>query len=977
MPKYGDSWPFCSLSASRASVTVSYATLQDERLCLLRESEPKVRRPRTPPHPETEGREVQPPAPRFAPAPRSQPQDAFRLIADPAPFIIWFVSPDGATLYNEAWKEFTGQEDDSKGSQTWITLVHPEERESAISAYRSAVRDGRPFSCQYRLRRADGEYRWVLGVGGPLADATGQSSGYIGYCLDITDRIRTEEALRRAEGQHRDIYENAVFGIFQTTPDGRFISANRALAEMFGYSDAEELMANVTDIGRQIHVEPERRAQFAHLLEEHGEVHDFESQAYSREGIIWISLTARAKRDETGRVQSFEGIVRDITNRKRVEQALAESEERFRLLSAASPIGIFVTDPAGRCTYCNPAAQRISGLSAQDAMGLGWLRRVPAEDRRRILKNWATGGAAQESQEVRFGRPDGSLRWVRLRSSPLLTPDGAMLGYVGTLEDVTEHKSSEDALRDSERQFRAVFEGARDALVIVDDEGRFLDMNPAACNLFGRAREELLGRTLAHYAIEADAAAASQPPLQEGAPEGELQVRRPDGSLRYLEYSATADFLPGRHLAVMRDVTERRKEDSEVRFLADATALLTSSLDYETTLAQVARLAVPYLADSCSVHVFSEGRMSHRASVAHVHPKKEDLMRRLHGNYPPRPGGPHPFARLIETAQPVLVEEVDYDVLDQIVEDDEHRRILKELDFASYIAVPLIARGRLFGALTFARERGQPHYSQQDVGLTEELARRAALAIDNARLFNESQRITEELRLANEAKDEFLGLVSHELRTPITSLYGGARILRSRFAQLDEESRDDLLADLEQESERLHRIVEDLLVLARMELGDTVSAEPVMVRQLVDRVAADFLKRHPNRRLKLQVPPGLRPVEAETTYLEQVLRNLLSNADKYSRADSAIEVRAREEDDTVAVSVLDRGAGISAEETELIFERFYRSGRTSQQARGVGIGLTVCKRLIETLGGRVWARPRKGGGLEVGFSLPASHEASR
>jgi K+-sensing histidine kinase KdpD len=322
------------------------------------------------------------------------------------------------------------------------------------------------------------------------------------------------------------------------------------------------------------------------------------------------------------------------------------------------------------------------------------------------------------------------------------------------------------------------------------------------------------------------------------------------------------------------------------------------------------------------------------------------------------------------------MEEIDETALEGIIRDDRQHELLALLGFKSYMAVPLIARGRLFGALTFATAVPGRRYTQQDLSLAEELARRGALALDNARLYDDAQRVQEALRVALEAKDEFLGVMSHELRTPITAIYGGARVLRSRGERLDEESKSRLMEDIEQESERLFRLVENLLVLSRLELGQEVATEPVLAQRVVGKLVSAFGQRRPTRPVLVNVSEEMAPVAAEPHYLEQVLRNLLTNADKYSPPESPIEITIQLRDGEADISVLDRGSGITAEETEIIFERFYRSDRTASHAAGIGLGLTVCKRLTEAQAGRIWARLREGVGLEVGVTLPLYKEVA-
>lgn len=236
------------------------------------------------------------------------------------------------------------------------------------------------------------------------------------------------------------------------------------------------------------------------------------------------------------------------------------------------------------------------------------------------------------------------------------------------------------------------------------------------------------------------------------------------------------------------------------------------------------------------------------------------------------------------------------------------------------------------------------------------------MAADNAMLYAEARR-------ANDAKDEFLGMMSHELRTPITVIHGGSRVLRARMDHLDEETRSGLLSDIERESERLSRMLENLLALARAELDREVILEPVLLQRLLPRLLAS-LQSDTGREVRFATDGELPAVSAEPGYIEHVVRNLVGNAVKYSPSDSSIDVIVQTCGPGASVRVLDRGFGISEEEAGRIFERFYRSDRTSRLASGAGLGLAVCKRLVEAMSGRIWATPREGGGLEVGFSLP-------
>ena len=227
-------------------------------------------------------------------------------------------------------------------------------------------------------------------------------------------------------------------------------------------------------------------------------------------------------------------------------------------------------------------------------------------------------------------------------------------------------------------------------------------------------------------------------------------------------------------------------------------------------------------------------------------------------------------------------------------------------------------------------------------------------------------RLTEALA----AKDEFLGLISHELRTPITTILGNARILVRASAAIGEEDRRGALNDIASESERLRAIVEDLLVLARAENGQLFDHEPLLVGRMIAECVAEFQRKYPGRSFELSRNDYSAVANADRTYVWQVTTNLLSNAVKYSPRDAVIDVQVGAGERDVRVHVRDRGAGIGDDERTRIFEPFYRSPATAQTASGVGVGLTVCKRLVEAMGGEMWATGRDGGGADVGFWLP-------
>jgi signal transduction histidine kinase len=472
----------------------------------------------------------------------------------------------------------------------------------------------------------------------------------------------------------------------------------------------------------------------------------------------------------------------------------------------------------------------------------------------------------------------------------------------------------------------------------------------------GMVLTRALTRPLARLAAEARAVGtATRPAVSVAGP--------PEVRALANELNAMAEELHERF-------SESERAKTRLAFLAGASQVLASSLDYQTTLNTAAQLAIPDIADWCVVSLWGDGTITDYA-VAHSDAANTERFRSLREKYPFDPGSPRGPGPVIRTGTSELYPDVTTEILAGFGRGREYAEQLAPLGFVSAMVVPLRGTQEITGAISlFSAESGR-RFGPEDLAFAEDLGRRAGLAVENARLYDRAQRISAELRVANEAKDEFLGMISHEMRTPITVIYGGARMLVSRGDRIDTAQRDELIHDIERESERLFRIVEDLLVLARVELGGELPKKAVDLVDLARRVAERSRRGLQDVSIERigDVPAAL----GEPTYIEQVVRNLVENAHKYGPPGGEIVLRIqREEDDRVRLSVLDRGPGVDPAEVDLIFDRFYRSSRTATAARGAGMGLAVCRRLVEAQGGRIWASAREGGGLEVSFTLPVA-----
>jgi K+-sensing histidine kinase KdpD len=220
-------------------------------------------------------------------------------------------------------------------------------------------------------------------------------------------------------------------------------------------------------------------------------------------------------------------------------------------------------------------------------------------------------------------------------------------------------------------------------------------------------------------------------------------------------------------------------------------------------------------------------------------------------------------------------------------------------------------------------------------------------------------------------RDLLVSIISHEIRTPLTTIFGNTHTLLRRLEDMDAATRTRAIMDIREEAERLNGLVENMLLLARTGVHAHVPTEPVLLNRVLAEVASQHQERFPHRTIAVRVKPKGLIADAQPDYMKQVIQNLLGNAEKYSVTDQQIDIQAQRTGAGVTISVLDRGPGVMPDEAEIIFQPFYRSDRTSTQVGGAGIGLAVCKLLVQAQSGRIGTRPRRGGGSVFSFTLPS------
>ena len=538
-----------------------------------------------------------------------------------------------------------------------------------------------------------------------------------------------------------------------------------------------------------------------------------------------------------------------------------------------------------------------------------------------------------------------------------------------------------------------LFANIRDAVVVAEaDGGRIVLWNPAATALFDLDAEEALGVAFAdvvHDLFETPQWQAARG--GDASPQTvELFARSGGGSEVCVEMTlsrlVSASTGHAFVLAVVRDVSERRLAEEEridrireqvamekaeaanrrLAVLAEASRLLDASLDYESTLQEVARVAAQTLADWCIVHLLDQDGSIRWLALAHGDPAKEAVARELQQRYPATEG----VARVLRTGRSeVYAGDPDDAQRAARAHDAEHLRMLRELDSRAVMIVPLLARGKMLGAVSLISTAPGRVYDASDLAIAEELARRCGQAIENARLHQEAQ-------AAVKARDRFVSIASHELRTPIARVKGYAEMVLASHSDgdLTDEMLRRSLKRIDNAADRLALLVRDLLDVSKISAGNLpMRLRSVDMTELVGEVVGRYHEQlNGSGVLLLDLVGSPSVVTADPDRLEQVLTNLLDNAVKYSPDGAELRVRVQPKARGVLVEVQDRGIGLPPAAADRIFEPFSRaSNAEDRQITGMGLGLYICRNIVEQHRGRIWARSEgEGHGTTISVWLP-------
>jgi PAS domain S-box-containing protein len=488
---------------------------------------------------------------------------------------IVMLSTEGKLLYvSPSYERIHGYSPAEVEGQTVTERIHPDDLPK-VQQIAANLLPGKSETIRYRIRNKSGEYLWLEGTVTNLTEVP-SVRGFVVNFRDITEQLRIEEEraqaesrMRASESRFRALIANSWEGISLHDAAGKILYVSPSYSRLLGYEPAEVLTVSQLNY---IHPDDVTKLQAAQreLLEEPGRQLTVEHRAKHKDG-SWRWLESRASNlladpDIGAIVVNFH----DITERKLAEEALRTSERRFRALVENGYDGIALQDAEGNITYVSPAYTRILGYELAEVIGHRAITRLHPDDAPQALQlreEVLQEPGAHRTMQLRMQHKDGSWRWMEVTITNLLN-DPSVASVVINFRDITERHQAEEAMRESEQKFRAIWDNTLDAMLLVNDEMRYIDANPAACKLYGVTREELLARSMTDFVSpeKRDSARISlQKLITRGARKGHFQMTTPDYTIREIEYSAQANILPSLHLSVMRDVTERNRAEEALR----------------------------------------------------------------------------------------------------------------------------------------------------------------------------------------------------------------------------------------------------------------------------------------------------------------------------------------------------------------------------------------------------------------------------
>lgn len=521
------------------------------------------------------------------------------------------------------------------------------------------------------------------------------------------------------------------------------------------------------------------------------------------------------------------------------------------------------------------------------------------------------------------------------------------------------------AISNSEEHLRTLIDHASDGIVATDLSGRITNVNQAASKMMGYGLEQVSGQSVWEFATPVsdqkwpDLIERLQSP---GAQDiSEWQIKKSDGTQLLVEISSKL-YADNTFLGFVRDISERKRHESEQAFMTDLNQNLSKTVDYQERLQIMADSIVPKFADVCIVSILEDNELRFKAISAE---NAEDLQfikqlgRHLWSEVPPH----HSLDKIIRNQLTTLIKDVKTELLDLSGLPVDLRWRLEKLKFRSLVSVPLVSKGHTVGLITLGMSNSQRLYTEAQMPFLKEIADQCAIAVENAKLYVQAQQ-------AVDSRELVLSIVSHELRNPVATIDMAAQVL-STPDRLSPEKYANIIGRIRNSTYLMSRMISDLLDFSKMQAG-TFGVDKVLAdaHKIVTAGIEPHLKRAKDKNIQWQIniPDQLPRFSCDQSRMTQVLWNLVGNAVKFSPDQGTISVWVEADDAIIRWHVKDEGPGLAAHEAEKIFERFWQAEKTANL--GTGLGLSIARGIVEAHGGKIWVDRANQRGCQMNIEIP-------
>ncbi|QDV37747.1 PAS domain S-box protein [Tautonia plasticadhaerens] len=870
---------------------------------------------------------------------------------------------------------------------TFFDRIHPDDREPTRAAIERSIAGREGYDVQFRtIDPAGGAERWVRAIGRASYGEAGDPIRFDGVTQDVTEQRRAEAALRESNDRFTIVARATNDAVWDWDMRTNSVWWNEGVTTLFGHR-REDAGPDATWWYEHIHPEDrEGVVTSIHAVIDHGGSNWSGEYRFLRADGGYATILDRGYAiHEGGRTIRLVGAMQDVTERRLAEERLRESEQRFRSLFESMDEGYCVVEPmlddAGRpfdyrYLMANPALEEQTGMA--DIVGKTAREVMPHHE-----SDWieAYARVAETGERVRRTDRVADLdRWFDVSAFPVGPPGSRRVGVL--FNDISDRKRAEALLREKDERLKLLVERARDyAVVVTDRDGRVVEWSGGAESITGITLEEILGQPADRiFTPEDRAAGVPAMEMEKAAREGRAEDKRwhvrQDGGQFFADGVMVPlwgddDTLHG-FGKVFRDVTARKRAEESVRFLADSSASLAELVDYQSTLNRIANLAVGGFADWCVIDLIAEGGRRERLAVTAAESEVEADARDADAAHRPADVAAGVVPHVLRTGEPEVV--FDLAEADPATAPQGADRLarLRGLGIRSYLCVPLLSRGRVIGGMTFLSSSARRRFGPAELQVAQNLAERVTAAIENAQLYRTLQE-------QDRRKDEFLATLAHELRNPLAPIRNGLQILR-----MDGDTAEvagETLSMMDRQLRHITHLVDDLMDVARVSSGKVaLRLERVPLRAIVDAAVETNRQsiEEAGHELGLRIPREPLVVEGDRTRLVQVLANLLNNAAKYTPQGGRISLGVARDDGHAVIKVADTGVGIPPEMLPKVFGMFTQVGTSLERSQGgLGIGLTLVKRLVEMHGGTVAAEsPGPGQGSTFIVRIPLAAEAA-